>query len=93
MFYVCHEGLATKRCNEVCSFLFNYINTSVPSQAEEIYLLSDNCPGQNKNIMIRFLLALVETGWLKKIYYYLPIREHSFLPCDRDFALVKQTVQ
>ena len=49
--------------------------------------------------MIRYLFTLKFTGELKQINLYLPIRGHSFLPCDRVFGVIecmkrkKDTVQ
>lgn len=43
--------------------------------------------------MVRFLLALQGTKLFKKIYHYVPVRGHSFLPCDRDFGTVKRLVR
>ena len=27
------------------------------------------------------------------VQHYFPVRGHSFLPCDRDFALIKKTIR
>nr|CAI5843417.1 unnamed protein product [Callosobruchus analis] len=49
----------------------------------------DNCPGQNKNhCRVRFCAALVENERFRKID-----RGHSFLPCDRDFAVIKRNLK
>lgn len=59
-----------------------------------MYLFSDGCAGQIKNnTMVRFLLALVQTGRFKRIHHYFPTRGHSFLPCDRDFGLSKRKIK
>lgn len=93
-FYLYHEGVAQKGSNEVCTFLLRYINDNVPSTVDELYLYSDNCTGQNKNhAMIRFLMSLTDSGRFKKVVYRLPIRGHSYLPCDRDFGLVKRKLR
>ena len=34
--------------------------------------------------------TLVFTGELKQINLYLPIRGHSFLPCDRVFGVIER---
>ena len=93
-FYLYHQGTAGKGSNEVCSFIMKYINDNVPLNVDELYLYSDNCTGQNKNhTMIRFLLHLTDTGRFKKIVFRLPIRGHSYLPCDRVFGLVKRNLR
>lgn len=94
MIFLYHEGKAHKGPDEVCLFLLKYINENIPSSVEELHLYSDGCGGQNKNNhVIRFLLALTDTGRFKKIIYRLPIRGHSFLPCDRDFGLIKKVLR
>jgi len=36
------------------------------------------------------IMALVEIKKFKKVQVFFPQRGHSFLPCDRDFALIKK---
>lgn len=47
--FIYHEGPAAKCPNEVCSFLFDYVQNYVAAETKELHLFSDNCPGQNKN--------------------------------------------
>jgi len=35
-------------------------------------------------------MALVEIKKFKKVQVFFPQRGHSFLPCDRDFVLIKK---
>nr|CAH7748233.1 unnamed protein product [Callosobruchus chinensis] len=94
VFYVHHEAEARKSPNEVCSFLLNYIENYIGPNVRELRLLSDNCPGQNKNhSLIRMCLALTDTGRFHKIEHFFPIRGHSFLPCDRNFAVIKRNLR
>lgn len=89
--YVYHEGIARKSPDDVISFLVHYLQTFVPSSVEEIHLFCDNCGGQNKNhALIRTIMALVELKVFKKIKVFFPLRGHSYLPCDRDFGLIKK---
>ena len=37
-----------------------------------------------------FLYSLVKLGRFKLIIHTFPTRGHSFLPCDRDFALIEK---
>nr|CAH7749604.1 unnamed protein product [Callosobruchus chinensis] len=39
------------------------------------------------------LLALTGTKKFDKILQYCPVREHSFLPCDRDFSIIKRALK
>lgn len=93
-FYVYHEGVAKKGCNEVCSFLMDYVHEEVPSTVKEFYVFSDGCPGQNRNhAVVRYLLSLTDTKRFEKVFHYFPVRGHSYLPCDRQFAVVKRVVR
>jgi hypothetical protein len=91
--YLYHEGVAKKGPNEVCSFILDFLE-SVPSQYTELHVYSDNCGGQNKNhAIVRFLMYLTETKRFQKIEQFFPIRGHSFLPCDRDFSIIKREIR
>lgn len=77
-----------------CSFLQNFIKNYLPDTVAELRLFSDNCPGQNKNYyLVRFCMALVETGRFRKIEQIFRIRGYSFLPCDRDFGVIKRSLR
>ena len=93
-FYLYHEGIARKSPDEVCSFLFDYINENVGQHVKHLDLFSDSCGGQNKNhAMVRLCLMLVAQGRFQFITHYFPIRGHSYLPCDRDFSMVKRKIR
>ncbi|XP_063219220.1 uncharacterized protein LOC134529249 [Bacillus rossius redtenbacheri] len=92
--FLYHEGQANKGPNETCSFLHKYISDNVPPCVKELHLYSDACGGQNKNnCMVRFLLSLTDTNIFDIIIHRFPIRGHSYLACDRDFALVKRVLK
>lgn len=94
VFYVYHEGIANKGSNEICSILLHYFDNFLDGNIKELFLFSDNCPGQNKNhTVIRFLTALTDTERFNNIKHYFPIRGHSFLPNDRDFGVVKRKIK
>lgn len=91
--YLYHEGMAKKGANEVISFLNQYIK-SLPQNIKNLYLFSDGCGGQAKNnIIIRYLLSLLEIGKIKSIEQYFPFRGHSYMPCDRDFGTIKRKIK
>ena len=71
---------------EVVSCLDHYLTTTL-HDVDSLMLFSDSCPGQNKNsIVMHYLFSLVRMGKFKLIRHFFPLRGHSFLPCDRDFA-------
>ncbi|KAJ4440798.1 hypothetical protein ANN_10644 [Periplaneta americana] len=54
----------------------------------------NTAPEQNRNHTVaRFLLTLAATGRFRKIVQYYPVRGHSFLPCDRDFGVIKRKLR
>lgn len=93
-FYVYDESQGGKGANEVCSFLYDYLNTlnlEFPKEEYDLILFSDGCGGQNRNhTMVRFLSCLSGEHGYKSVAHYFPIRGHSYLPNDRDFSLVKR---
>lgn len=92
--YLSHEGENHKGCNEVCSYVLNYIENNIPNTVKHLHIFSDGCSGQNKNhALARVCAALVETGRFETLNQYFPIRGHSFLPCDRDFAFIKRNIK
>lgn len=93
-FYVYHEGIARKGPNEVASFIMDFINDNIPGSVKHLHIFSDSCGGQNRNhTIVRFLMALVQTGRFETINQYFPQRGHSFLPNDRNFAAIKRVVR
>ena len=85
------EATAKKGANETISFLKYYIDHFVHPAVKTLYLFSDNCIGQNKNTtMVQFLSSLAISGRFTTIYHRFPERGHSYLPCDRNFAVVEK---
>nr|CAI5855164.1 unnamed protein product [Callosobruchus analis] len=39
------------------------------------------------------LLEVTDTKKFDKILQYFPVRGHSFLPCDRDFSIIKKVLK
>lgn len=80
------ETVASKGSDEVISCLDYYLRT-LPQEVTTLYLYSDGCPGQNKNVnVLRYLFSLVQLGRFNHIQHNFPVRGHSFLPNDRDFG-------
>lgn len=58
---------------------------------KHIVVWSDNCAAQNKNRMIIFIyIFLISCGILDVIEHKFLVSGHSFLQCDRDFALIEK---
>lgn len=93
VFYIYPEGEGKKGPNEVCSFILDFIK-DIPEEVKELHVFSDACAGQNRNhTLTRLLMALTMTGRFKIINQYYPVRGHSFLPCDRNFSVIKRAVR
>lgn len=92
-FYMYDEVTSKKGSNEVISFLHNYLVTYLPDTVRTLYLFSDNAFAQNKNqTIVKYLYTFAninQKGILKIIHQY-PEPGHSFLPCDRSFALIEK---
>ncbi|KAI4454181.1 dna-directed rna polymerases i ii and iii subunit rpabc2 [Holotrichia oblita] len=88
--YTYHEGEFKKGASDVASMLFHFLRTC--DTTRNLMLFSDSCPGQNKNyIMLHFLYILVHClKMFDSITYYFPMRGHSYLPNDQDFALIEK---
>lgn len=92
--YLYHEGEANKSPDKVCSFLWHYFQTEIPHSVRKLQLFSDGAAGQNKNhSVVRFLMNLCDTERFDKIDHYFPVRDHSYLPCDRDFGSIKRNLR
>lgn len=89
--YVYTEDVAKKGANDVTSMILHYLNNK-DLRHSHLVIFSDGCSGQNKNhIMVYFQYMLVHSLKLfKKVTHVFPIRGHSFLPNDQDFALIEK---
>lgn len=89
--YVYTEDVAKKGSNDVTSMLLHYLNNTDLSK-DHLVIFSDGCAGQNKNhVMVYFQYLLVHClKVFKKVTHIFPIRGHSFLPNDQDFALIEK---
>ena len=89
--YTWPEPTARRGCREVITCLDQFIQTKVLHTVKHLNLFSDGCRGQNLNhTMIRYLFTLVNQNRFQSITFHLPVRGHSFLPCDRQFAVIER---
>ncbi|CAH1098800.1 unnamed protein product [Psylliodes chrysocephalus] len=87
------RNVIKKRCRVQGKAYINYSENAVNARklGDEC---RDNCLGQNKNhTMIRMCTASVETNRYKKVEQFFPIKEHSFLPNNRDFGVIKRRLK
>ncbi|KAF6204992.1 hypothetical protein GE061_019159 [Apolygus lucorum] len=91
--YLCmwSELEAGRGGNEVISCIFHILNDAAIIHRKNIAIWSDNCVGQHKNKMaVLMYMFLIANGIYHTIEHNFLVSGHSFLPCDRDFALVEK---
>ena len=90
-FYAYDETIGKKGSDAVASMLSKYVKEVVPDTVRELDFFCDSCCGQNKNFTIfRFMYFLVHgLNRFDTIRVTFPERGHSYMECDRDFAIVK----
>lgn len=85
------ENFALKGPNETISFVEFYLKNKINTQSKQLNIFSDNNFAQNK---CRYIWAyyqnLVLNNNFEKITIYYPIPGHSYLSCDRNFALIEK---
>ena len=87
--HIWDESEAQRGSSEVCSCLEHTILGRY-EKAKHLVLFSDSCAGQNKNkAMLTFLASLSADPYQRVDHYYL-VRGHTYLPNDRDFALIEK---
>lgn len=77
---------------EVASCLYNILTTDVIKvEQKQLILWSDNCGAQNKNQqLLAMYLTLIAKGYFNEITHKFPTSGHTFLSCDRDFAVIEK---
>lgn len=77
---------------EISSCLYTYLTKEINSHGKKkLILWSDNCGGQNKNqFIIAMYLTLLAKNVFDEIIHKFPIKGHTFLSCDRDFAIIEK---
>lgn len=89
------ETVAKRGSAETASCLLSYVLSKyAPLQTgfrRKLIIWSDRCVGQNNNFKIlTLLLHLVIWGYFTEVEQKFLCSGHSFLPCDRDFALIEK---
>jgi len=59
-FFLYDEATARKGQNEVISFLHHYLSEIMDNLVDTVYIFTDNCSSQNKNLNMHFYLTLTE---------------------------------
>lgn len=93
--FLWHERIANRGSIEIASCIMKYIKENfeilLPGQSRKLILWSDRCVGQNNNWnMIGLCAYLVHLNYFTEVNQKFLTSGHSFLPCDRDFALIER---
>lgn len=86
------ESVTGRGGNEIASCLLKVISHQNFHKRNNLVIWSDNCIGQNKNkIILMLLIYLVSKGIYEKVEQKFLVSGHSYLTCDRDFALIEKS--
>ena len=77
-----------------CIRCYYITSIKVSNNIKNLILFSDGPSSQNQNhTVVKFLLHLCDTQTFDTVTHYIPVRGHSFLPCDRDFGSIKRIIR
>lgn len=90
-----NESIARRGSLEIASCLLKYIKGKFSrleiNQERKLILWSDRCIGQNNNwTLVCLWLYLIQNKFFTVIEQKFLTTGHSFMPCDREFALIEQ---
>lgn len=90
-----HETIGHRGSTEIASCLLRYIVEKFAplkfGEERKLIVWSDRCVGQNNNWrMIILFQLLILSRYFSQINQKFLATGHSFLPCDRDFALIER---
>ena len=89
--YTWPETEAKRGLNEVARCCDDFIANHLNGALRNLHVFTDGCRGQNhNNTMVQHLHSLVLNGRLDSVTHLLPMRGHSYLPCDREFGVVER---
>ena len=87
------EITANRGANEIASCIYKFVTTEMPPTVKKLYIVSDNCPGQNKNfIMQLFYLHLYHSRNLEVAHIFLKVG-HTYMAADRQFAVIENAIK
>lgn len=92
IFYTYPETEGKKGSTDVCSLIHHMLYNHLDYRVRELNIFCDSCAGQNKNwTVFRYLHHVIHfQKRLDSIHMTFPVRGHSYMECDKDFALVNQ---
>ena len=92
--FVWDEVTAQRGAIEICSCIWKFVTTEVPPTVKKLIIISDNCPGQNKNFFIvMFQLYLIHCRRFEEIIHIFLRPGHTYNKADQDFACIERTLR
>lgn len=92
--FLWNETVGQRGSNEIASCLYKLFTCNeigYTTDKKKLILWSDNCCGQNKNqAVLAMFLVLIAKGFFTEITHKFPVKGHTFLDCDRDFAIIEK---
>lgn len=88
--YSWDETVAGRGSEEIGSCLIHFIKSLSPN-VTKLIAYSDSCGGQNKNKNIcKLFMFLIKSTHLKEIHHKFLEPGHTYMECDRNFALIEK---
>ena len=89
--YMWHEGIGGRGSDEMASCVYDYIQ-SLPECTEHVYLFSDTCGGQNRNIQMSaaLLRACQALANIQTITQYMTESGHSQMECNSVHSTIER---
>ena len=92
--FIWDEITANRGAAEIASCIYKFVLKFVPSNCKKLYIFSDNCPGQNKNlILILFYLFLVHKRHFEEVYHIFFQVGHTYMHADSHFACIEKAIR
>ena len=92
--YLWDEVTARRGAIEICSCIYKFVTTQVPDTVKKLIIISDNCPGQNKNyFIVMFYLFLIHSGRFEEIIHLFLRPGHTYNAADRDFGTIERNLR
>jgi hypothetical protein len=93
--FLWHESVAKRGSAEIASCFLKYVTDNFEPltnhEDRKLVVWSDRCVGQNNNWkMLAMFKFLIKAKYYTQVEQKFLCSGHSFLPCDRDFALIER---
>ena len=85
--YIWDEVTAQRGAIEICSCIWKFVTTEVSPAIKKLIIISDNCPGQNKNFFIvMFQLYMIHCRRFEEIIHIFLRPGHTYNAADTNFG-------